>query len=280
MDSPSVWRMPRGECTSSDFTRLEKLISAAVPPPRSHDPAVEQLACCIGMTGAVARSPRSSATAPTSGPVVLPEPRKLGAAAEGELPSRPRQGASRLGAARTMSFVRCACCQSFADTSPIVSPVVENSSDRGGKSRPEVAPFDPPPLGVRQVVDDPRDRQQLTVGLPLGLAFRQPLGSRNDLLALAVEEPQQQHRVQSELGCTGLGGSKLVRGDRPVARADGLVLSSPAAARDRNTASAQRSTCRENDPHRDRLRATPRPFPSLRRAHCRTRRPGRHRRPS
>jgi hypothetical protein len=58
--------------------------------------------------------------------------------------------------------------------------------------RREIAAFDPAPLDMREMVDDPDDRQQTAVRPPPRLLVRQSIGDGNKLLALVVEGAQQQ----------------------------------------------------------------------------------------
>ncbi len=55
-----------------------------------------------------------------------------------------------------------------------------------------VTPFDPPPFGVGEMVDDPDDREESTVGRPPRLLLGQVGRGGDDLFALTVKEPKQQ----------------------------------------------------------------------------------------
>src|SRR5206468_1610430 len=48
----------------------------------------------------------------------------------------------------------------------------------------EVSPVDPSPLDVRQVVDDAEDREQMALGSPAKLIFRQSFRRSHDVAAL------------------------------------------------------------------------------------------------
>jgi hypothetical protein len=55
----------------------------------------------------------------------------------------------------------------------------------------EIAPFHPPPLHVRQVIDDREDRKHSLIGRPAELLLGQPISRCNDLFALPTEKAEQ-----------------------------------------------------------------------------------------
>ena len=107
--------------------------------------------------------------------------------------SSPRHGASRLGAARDDAFRPRRLLRVGVDDLGARHVAAERElffSRR--KVRAEIAALDPAPLHVREVVDQPDDRQQPVVGRPAQLLLGEPAGRGDDLLPLPANESEKE----------------------------------------------------------------------------------------